>query len=160
MNIPQFNITLLSPTSTSVHLEVAIKFSGQKGIIIEFNNESDDGGEVKGLDVSWLSRFREEDERLFMGWNWHTLGINSIRIIESHLNFKQIVKVIGFLDSCVSGLHYNIFNDNPEKGLKYIVQFWNYLSVTFIPKYDKRLRFNQYVYDTFNCYINHKTEFN
>ena len=63
MNMPQFNIQLLSPVSTSIHIEVAMKFSGDSGIIIEFDNTKGYGGSVVGLDVSWLSRFHEEDER-------------------------------------------------------------------------------------------------
>ena len=63
MNLPQFNIQLLSPTSTSVHLEVAMKFSGDSGMIIEFENKSGDGRYIKGFDCSWISRFKEEDER-------------------------------------------------------------------------------------------------
>ena len=63
MTMPQFAIKLFSPTSTSIHIEVAMKFSGESGIIIEFNNQGGYATDVKGLDVSWLSRFREEDER-------------------------------------------------------------------------------------------------
>ena len=64
MHIPQFNITLSSPTSTSKQIAVAMKFSG-KGIIIEFCNDSGDARKTTGLDVSWLSRFNEEEERYF-----------------------------------------------------------------------------------------------
>ena len=63
MTMPEFAIKLLSPTSTSVHIEVAMKFSGEEGCIIEFNNEGGMATKVKGLDVSWLSRYKEEDER-------------------------------------------------------------------------------------------------
>ena len=63
MTMPQFSIKLLSPTSTSCHIEVAMKFSGEYGIIIEFNNQGGYAKYVYGLDVSWLSRYREEDER-------------------------------------------------------------------------------------------------
>ena len=59
----EFNIFLYSPTSTSVRIEVAIKFSGDQGMIIEFNNKKGAAKHVKGFDVSWISRYREEDER-------------------------------------------------------------------------------------------------
>ena len=62
MTMPQFTISLYSPTSTSCHIEVAMKFSGTTGIIVEFNNKGGDARIVKGLDVSWLSRYKEEDE--------------------------------------------------------------------------------------------------
>ena len=64
MNMPQLNICLLSPTSTSVQIQVAMKFSGQQGMIIEFSNEQ--GRRQRQLcafDCSWISRYKEEDER-------------------------------------------------------------------------------------------------
>ena len=63
MNMPQFQVSLLSPTSTSVQIQVAMKFSGDSGIIIEFSNERAEIPRIKGLDASFLSRFKEEDER-------------------------------------------------------------------------------------------------
>ena len=63
MKVPEFNIRLLSPTSTSVHIEVAIKFSGQQGIILEFHNNNGMSKRVKAFDVSSISHYREEDER-------------------------------------------------------------------------------------------------
>ena len=63
MKIPEFYMFLASPTSTSIHIEVAIRFGGDSGIIIEFNNEQHTFGEyVKGTDVSWISRYQEESE--------------------------------------------------------------------------------------------------
>ena len=63
MIMPQFQISLLSPTSTSCHIEVAMKFSGESGIIIQFDNERQPAQHVKGFDVSSFSRYKEEDER-------------------------------------------------------------------------------------------------
>ena len=63
LNITQFNILLLSPTSTSVHVEVALKFSGERGMILEFENKRGRGKNLRGMDCSWISRYREEDER-------------------------------------------------------------------------------------------------
>ena len=63
LSMPQFSILLLSPTSTSVHIEVAMKFSGESGIIIEFSNYFEPAWEAFGFDVSTISRFKEEDER-------------------------------------------------------------------------------------------------
>ena len=63
MSMPQFAIGLHSPTSTSCHIEVAMKFSGQSGIIIQFDNSRGRATMLDGIDVSLVSRFREEDER-------------------------------------------------------------------------------------------------
>ena len=64
MNIPEFNIFLCSPTSTSKQIEVAIKFSGDQGIIIQLDNpDTYQYGHLRGFNCSWISRYKEEDER-------------------------------------------------------------------------------------------------
>lgn len=63
LNITQFNIALLSPTSTSANISVAIKFGGAKGMVMEFDNSQGKGQRLRAMDCSWISRFREEDER-------------------------------------------------------------------------------------------------
>ena len=64
MNINQFKIKLFSPTSTTLHKEVAIRFGGQSGMLLEFDNSKGDGKKVKGFDFSWISRYGlQEDER-------------------------------------------------------------------------------------------------
>ena len=62
LNIAQFHMFIHSPLSTSAQIHVAIRFSGAKGMILEMDN-SRVGWDLKGMDVSWISRFREEDER-------------------------------------------------------------------------------------------------
>ena len=64
MKMTQFAIDLLSPTSTSCQICVALKFSGHEGIVIELNNTTF-AKQTRGLDVSWISRFKEEDERYY-----------------------------------------------------------------------------------------------
>ena len=64
MTMPQFAIKLFCPTSTSCHIEVALKFAGEDGIILEFNTSKEHwASRLKGLDLSWISRYKEEDER-------------------------------------------------------------------------------------------------
>ena len=66
MNIPSFSIRLCSPTSTSVHIEVAVTFSGQTGLILQLSANKDITGpynHLRTFDCSWISEFAEEDER-------------------------------------------------------------------------------------------------
>merc|ERR1712176_623351 len=66
MNIPEFSIFLCSPTSTSMQIEVAIKFSGDDGIVIQLDNpRTFQYMLLRGFNCQWLSRYKEEDERLF-----------------------------------------------------------------------------------------------
>ena len=60
--VPQFYITLLSPTSTSINIEVAKSFSGDNGIIIEFDNDGGNAAFIRGFDASWISHFHHENE--------------------------------------------------------------------------------------------------
>ena len=66
MEMQSLSIRLCAPTSTSVQMEVAVKFSGSNGIIIQLTTKGImnwPANEVRGFDVSWLSQFKEEDER-------------------------------------------------------------------------------------------------
>ena len=63
MSMPQFQISLYSPTSTTIHEEVAMRFSGESGMIIQFDNHRGDAMNTRGFDCSWISRYCEEDER-------------------------------------------------------------------------------------------------
>ena len=64
MTLPSFAIRLCSPTSTSKQIHVAIKFSGDNGIIMQFNTPNTDGFKtLRAFDCSFISRYKEEDER-------------------------------------------------------------------------------------------------
>ena len=64
MNVNDFKMKLAGPTSSSVHKEVAIRFGGQNGMLLEFDNSYGSGRKVHGFDFSWISRYGlQEDER-------------------------------------------------------------------------------------------------
>ena len=66
MTMQSFSMRLCAPTSTSVCLAVAIKFGGDNGQILQLNTKDMLYGNstyLRGLDVSWISQFKEEDER-------------------------------------------------------------------------------------------------
>ena len=65
MNVPSFAIRLCSPTSTSVQLAVAVKFSGEQGLILELHTRTmaPAFANVSAFDCSWISQYKEEDER-------------------------------------------------------------------------------------------------
>ena len=70
MNMPQFDIILFSPTSSSIHKEVATRFGGESGMLIEFDNSKGNGTYVSGFDGSWVSRYgAQEDERYLIHTN-------------------------------------------------------------------------------------------
>ena len=68
MALPEFNIRLCGPTSTSKHIEVATRFGGDKGMLIQLNNTSTTLHRKLFLfNCSWISNHNGEDERLFFG---------------------------------------------------------------------------------------------
>merc|ERR1712228_902760 len=68
MIIPSFNIRLNAPTSTTMQIEVALKFGGRNGTIIQLNNDSHGKYDnLRAFNVSFISRYPSEDERLFIG---------------------------------------------------------------------------------------------
>ena len=76
MTVPQFNIYLYSPTSTSIHIEIAMRFCGQSGMILQFDNSEGAAQDTYGYDCSWLSRYKEEDERYHLFLFYICLFIN------------------------------------------------------------------------------------
>ena len=64
MTMPMYCMRLCSPTSTSVFIEVAMKFGGEEGIIIQMNNYGHIGFQsLAAFDCSIYSQYKEEDER-------------------------------------------------------------------------------------------------
>eukprot|EP00488_Nonionellina_sp_1-RS-2012_P003714 TRINITY_DN8044_c0_g1_i1.p1 TRINITY_DN8044_c0_g1~~TRINITY_DN8044_c0_g1_i1.p1 ORF type:complete len:125 (-),score=26.12 TRINITY_DN8044_c0_g1_i1:168-542(-) len=63
MNIPAFAIRLCSPTSTTKQIEVAMKFSGSDGIVLQLNNDwklNLISEYLHGFNTSWMSQFPEK----------------------------------------------------------------------------------------------------
>lgn len=77
MNIPSFSMRLCSPTSTSTKMAIALKFGGDDGIVLTLNNPqyTEQYQYLRGFNVSWLSRFKEEEER------YHVLSVLNIKYI-------------------------------------------------------------------------------
>eukprot|EP01084_Bolivina_argentea_P057358 104793_1 len=102
MTIPSFNIRLCSPTSTSCTIEVAVKFSGDHGIIIQLDNPRvNPYFYLRGFNCCWISRYKEEDERLFFG-GWICIKMVSIRIRNTLKNYENFIFSLCCLDVMVS----------------------------------------------------------
>ncbi len=63
MAVPSFRIRLCAPISTSVHIEVATKFSTRSGMILEMKQGNVYFTHLKTFNCEWLSRYPEESER-------------------------------------------------------------------------------------------------
>eukprot|EP01083_Nonionella_stella_P046159 123577_1 len=104
MSMPSFCMRLCSPTSTSKQIEVAMKFSGKNGIVLQMDNPmmNIQYEWLHGFNASWISRYKEEDERLFFGGLW-PIQIQSIRIRSTKQNFAMFIRCLHYLDTLVTG---------------------------------------------------------
>ena len=105
--VPEFAIRLFAPTSTSRSLEVATLFANDGGCVLGLNNTNGSAGglKCKFFNVSWLSRYPEEQERLFMGGEW-PIQIESIRVLEGNGRwrcFREHFNLMFWFDAVCSG---------------------------------------------------------
>ncbi len=102
--LPEFSIRLYGPTSTTTQIEISMNFSKNSGIIIQFNNKYEGGGQrLRFFDTSSISSFKEEDERLTFGGSF-PLQIISVRNTVTTQNFKNFFKPLYWFDAVFSGM--------------------------------------------------------
>eukprot|EP01083_Nonionella_stella_P205330 747807_1 len=104
MAIPEFNIRLCAPTSTSKCIEVATRFGGSQGMIIQVNNNGDAASAtyLRCFQCAWLSRYPDEAECLFFGGNYR-IRIESIILIKTCDNFQKYLKSLFYFDAMING---------------------------------------------------------
>ena len=103
LNIPEFAIRLNGPTSTSLHIEVAMRFGGNDGMIIQMNNRCwRAGADEVFFRCDWISAFPEESECLMMGGRYK-LELESVRIIETKNNYERFFRAFHLFDGMLSG---------------------------------------------------------
>eukprot|EP01083_Nonionella_stella_P177610 624737_1 len=80
-----------------------MKFSGKNGIVLQMDNQYiAQYLYLHGFNASLISRFKEEDERLFFGGLW-PIQIQSIRIRATNQNFKTFIHSLHYLDAMLTG---------------------------------------------------------
>jgi len=111
LSIPSFAMRLNSPSSTSREITVAMKFSGETGVLLTFDNPSGDSSSslvnvqykyLRGWSCAWISRFKEEEEVLFFG-GFHRIKLVDLWLIETNEHFRSFVKAIFYLDAMLTG---------------------------------------------------------
>ncbi len=148
--IPEFAIRLNGPTSTTMHIEIAMRFSGSEGIILQLNNKTWTGKAESFFDSSWISSYPEEDERIMVGGRFK-LEIESVRVMKTKNNYETFVQSFQFLDKLLSGDCDgigNISSENVEIVSKCISYYLNISSNSF----------DDYIKDTFWLFCNQKKD--
>eukprot|EP01084_Bolivina_argentea_P017237 32200_1 len=150
LNIPEFSIRLSAPTSTSKQIQVAINFAKRNGMTIQVNNNGASGMEhLRLFDCSWISRYSEEDERLFMGGD-RRIRIESIRIIKTKQNFEMFMRALYIFDCMINGSSWDF-----STGIKIKSH-----DIEIITKFVKSryTGFDSYVKDTYKLFCLNKTQ--
>ena len=117
MVVPQFHMNLYGPTSTSFDKEIAVKFSGQKGILLKLNNTgTENSAYLRGMNVEWISRFTEEREVIWIGGEFE-IRIENIITIEDRKSYKSYFEIMFIFEALINGL---MLIDDFSKKVNYV----------------------------------------
>ena len=77
------------------------------------------------FDVSWLSRYPDENERVFVG-GVHTIRVQSVRIVDTNKNYADIFTAAFILDAMVSDAKlYDYYMDITSNHIEMVNAFTN-----------------------------------
>eukprot|EP01083_Nonionella_stella_P225087 800588_1 len=152
--MPSFSMRLCSPTSTSKQIEVAMKFSGARGIVLQMDTPKRVPQHIylHAFNASWISRFKEEDERLFFGGAW-PIKIQSIRIRATTQNFGRFIRCLHYLDTMVTGG--DMYGMEVSEDDLFIIKC---LINGTVNGHGTEKRFDDYIYSTFDAFRSAKKQ--
>eukprot|EP01083_Nonionella_stella_P018436 51372_1 len=153
--IPEFNIRLIAPTSTTKQIEVAQRFASENGIIIQLNNNGDmESYLLPSWNCSWLSTFSGEDERLWMGGHYR-MKIETVRIMTTAKTYNRYLSSLFYFDRMVTNVAAaSAYDDCHPTNTDYLILCD--LS-RYKMKQDNYGTHPQYILKTFEAYTKHKT---
>ena len=150
-------LRLCGPTSMSRDLEIASRFGGSNGMILQLNNTGyRDAHLLRSFDCAWLSQHEDEAEQLFMG-GFYRIKIELVRDIGKCRNFQAHFKPLYYFDCMIDGV--DIGDRYKYDDMSEYVQVLNHLI-----KYKLNLSqmeqntLPQYIYDSFVFDITRHTE--
>eukprot|EP01084_Bolivina_argentea_P139261 244998_1 len=162
MSIPQFSIRLSGPTSTSAHIEVAERFGGDDGMIMELNNNGEmNCRTLRGFSCSWVSNYTGEAEYLFIGGH-APLKIDSIilKVDSAVHNYGLFFQPLYYFDCMVNGSVFS-YQTAPCHVIKNVDKCYTVLQNLIHHKLAIHGFTNQYpsyINNTFESFINSKTQ--
>merc|ERR1712228_669836 len=152
LSIPSFAMRLNSPTSTSKQIEVAMKFSGTKGMVFTFDNPKEPQYcYLRGWNCSWISNFKEEDERLFFG-GFNFIKVHNLRLIKTKENYKEFVSAIWFFDLMLTGAYLYGIKQN-KINCFYVENLMN-----LCLKKETKASFPPFIIECFDAFIQNKKQ--
>ena len=162
--IPEFCIRLCCPTSTTKQIEVATRFAGSDGIIIQFNNCGYlFGDKLRSFNCSWLSNYSAEDERLFFG-GANRIRIENIKNIKTSKEYSIFIRTIYQFNCMVNGIsmYFYLEDDDYHMEIEYLEAFdcdiLNNLINHYLGVDGYKNEYGRYVNDLFAAFIDNQRE--
>ena len=139
--MPSFSIRLCAPTSTSKSLSVALNFATTKGLIVTLNNEKlgfAGGKALNHFDVRCVSKYKEENERLWIGGS-ERIEIESVRMVIESVwkSQRKYFTPLYYLDAVLNGSRWRrewtssqisivcaLMTGNTSSFPEYVVETW------------------------------------
>jgi len=154
--IPQYMIYLCGPTSTSSKQEVALRFGGERGIILRLSYKGYLGhgdNRLRFFDCKPLSNYKEENECLFFGGAWR-IRIASVLVIRTARRYCKFSRIMFLLDVMVGGMQRRPkqVEVKPDDGV-FLQHLFDCMIGIDNPDY---IRYGHYIYDCFRAYTRKK----
>eukprot|EP01083_Nonionella_stella_P109206 318183_1 len=132
-----------------------MKFSGPNGIVLQMANPKvAQYMHLHGFNASWISRYKEEDERLFFGGLW-PIQIQSIRIRSTKQNFKKIIQCLHYVDSLMTGGDVRKMTKTVTEDDVLMIEC---LMNGLLNMNQSKKRFDDYIDSTLNAFTRSKTQ--
>eukprot|EP01084_Bolivina_argentea_P106071 189929_1 len=109
---------------------------------------------LQAFDCSWISRYKEEDERLFHGGH-HPIYIQTVIIRNTNENFFKFVQPLTYLDVILTG---GMSRDVKEINIRSTdIKMLSALMKWKLGQPQSK-KYPQYIYDSFQCFCMHKKQ--
>ena len=152
MIIPEIMVRLNGPCSTTKSIEVATRFAGSDGIIIQMDNQSyRQSHYLKCFDMNWISQYQGENEYLWIGGSLR-IRIATIIMISTSNNYQSYFKSLYYFDAMITGTPINTMASVAEAEI-----LLNLVSYRISPN-ESTCRYPIYIHETFRVYTNMKTQ--
>ena len=116
LNLSEFSIGFNTPTSTTKTKEIAVRFAGERGMVITVGNQKGWSKRQPVFNATWISAFCEEDEYLWFG-SVHRLSVEAISIVALARTHRQSIGALYLFAAALSGqkMGYGLTVEKEEK---------------------------------------------
>eukprot|EP01084_Bolivina_argentea_P083605 151383_1 len=155
MVMPEFNIRLCGPTSTSKQSEVSIRFGEEEGMIMQLNNIGDrNSNQLRAFRCQWLSNYTAEDEVLFIGGQYR-IKLESIKMLDTSECYLEFTEALWMFDCMLNGTAFEV-KKSPEITNSHRRIIVNLIKENVENEY--KTKYPPYIRNTFECFILEKKQ--